>query len=417
MRRPGKTPDGGDQSRLGRPALLLLAGYLCSAIGSGMVYPYMGVYVQQVLGLGASGAASALAIIAVGTTVGSLAAGSFVDRGGPRLVGAAGLVLQAVGYTLIGSVGGRSPVYSACLVIGVGAGIFLAVLSPAISAICTPAQYRRAFTARYTMNNLGLGLGAAVAAVYLGSSQASRFGLLYEINGASYVVLLVLFWLALSGTDSRSARRADTGAPQREKRGLRVLWEDRRFMVLLIVEVMLVAAGFAQMQSVIPLFLRLRMGASASMISSVLVVNCLGIVAIQPLVTRFGSRVPENRLLATVGGVWALAFAAGTGSVLPGFLGIAAVFVFCVLFTLGECFYGPSFQPLLVRIAPPDRLGRYSGISSSLWGATTFVAPPLGVLLVDSRWSSTLWIVCAAAGALACACSLHLYTPLLNGAQ
>jgi MFS family permease len=175
--------------------------------------------------------------------------------------------------------------------------------------------------------------------------------------------------------------------------------------------VILVAAGFSQMQSVIPLFLRVQMQASTTLISTVLIVNCLGIVAFQPLVSRLGARVPENRLLAFVGGIWALAFGVGLGSSIRGSLGVWAVLAFCALFTLGECFYGPSFQPLLVRIAPPDRLGQYSGISSSLWGATTFFAPPLGVFLVDSRWPYALWILCAAAGVAAALCSLSISPP------
>lgn len=409
------TRDGGSDSRFGNSVYLLFAGYLCSTIGSGMVYPYMAVYVQQIRGLGAATAASALAVIACGTIVGSLGAGFSIGRAGPRLVGAAGLLLQGIGYVLIGSAADRRLMFTACVITGVGAGAFLAVLSPAISAICPPEQYKRAFAARYMMNNLGLGIGAAIAVFFLKLSDASSFELLYDINGGSYVVLLVLFWVALSDTSSlmRSpGRRTDT--PKRGSFRRLNLRGDRRFILLLIVQVILVAAGFSQMQSVVPLFLRMRIGASTTLISIVLIVNCLGIVALQPLVSRFGARVSENRLLAFVGGIWAIAFGVGLGSSIHGSLGVWAVIAFCALFTLGECFYGPSFQPLLVRIAPPERLGQYSGISSSLWGATTLVAPPLGVFLVNSRWPYALWILCAAAGVVAALCSLSISPPADN---
>jgi MFS family permease len=144
------------------------------------------------------------------------------------------------------------------------------------------------------------------------------------------------------------------------------------------------------------------------LISVVLIVNCLGIVLIQPFVVRLGVHISETRMLSSVGGIWAFAFAVGLASSVGGFWGIVAVMVFCGFFTFGECFYGPSFQTLLVRTAPQDRLGQYSGISSSLWGATTFIAPPLGVLLVDSRWPYVLWVLCAIACAIASMCALNI---------
>jgi MFS family permease len=394
-------------TRFSTSARLLFAGYLCSAVGSGMVFPYLAVYVQQVRGLGGTAAACALAIVALGTVVSGLVAGSAIDRTGPLPIGAGGLFLQALGYTLIGLGGGRVLIYAACAIVGLGAGIFLTALSPAISAVCAPDQYRNAFTIRYIINNLGLGIGAAIAAIVLTTTEASRFKILYAVNGGSYVILLVLYCMALSGTTATKPGHKRT-ARKRTRFRWRDMRGDRRFLLLLVVQAILVAAGFSQMQSVVPLYLRVRLGASATLISAILILNCLGIVVIQPLVARLGARVSETRLLAYVGCTWAVAFTVGLASSIHGSVGMYAVLVFCVLFTVGECFYGPSFQPLLVRIAPEEHLGQYSGMSSSLWGATIFIAPPLGVLLVDSRWPYALWVLCGFASAAAALCSLSI---------
>jgi MFS family permease len=136
--------------------------------------------------------------------------------------------------------------------------------------------------------------------------------------------------------------------------------------------------------------------------------NCLGIVLVQPLVMRLCSRISEERLLSLVGMTWALAFIVALGAALRGLVGISAIVLFGAAFTVGECFYGPSFQTLVVRFAPKNQLGRYSGIVSSSWGAITFLAPPLGVLLVDSRWNYLLWVACGLCGVIASACALRL---------
>jgi len=387
------------QSRFGRSSQVLFLGYLLSSIGSGMIFPYMAIYVDQVRGQGATAAAAALALVAAGVVVGSLVAGSCIDAIGPRMVGAIGIALQAVGYPMLGFSVARGPIFAACIVAGLGGGAFLAVLSPSISAICAPDQHRRAFSMRYLINNLGLGVGAAIAALVLGNLHPVGFEALYALNGASYLVLLGCFWFALRSTTAPVGRFDQPERPERT--GLRHLLRHRQFAVLLGVQTLLVAGGFSQMQSVVPLFLSVRLDARPALISAVLIVNCIGIVVVQPLVVRLGSRVTEARLLATMGGLWALAFAVGIGTAVGGAFAIGAVIVFGGLFTFGECFYGPTFQPLLVQIAPVDRLGQYSGVSSSVWGATQFVAPPLGVLLVDSAWPYALWVVCAITCAVA----------------
>jgi MFS family permease len=398
---------GEEKSKFGNPAKLIFAGYLVSAIGSGMVYPYLAVYVQQVRALGEIGAASALAILALGTVAGSLTAGFSADWIGPRWVGATGILFQGIGYAFVGLADIESAIFLACAVTGVGSGLFLAVLSPTINLICPREQHRRAFSMRYLINNLGIGVGAVIAAVVLNVPDSARFEVLYEINGGSYAVFLVFFCWALRWTSVPKRRRAKV-APKRLVFQWRRVGVSRQFGLLLVVQTLLVAAGFSQMQSVVPLFLRDQLGASTTLIGIVLIVNCLGIVLIQPFVTRLGIHISETRMLSSVGGIWAFAFAMGIASSVGGSWGTVAVMMFCGFFTFGECFYGPSFQTLLVRAAPQDRLGNYSGISSSLWGATTFIAPPLGVLVVDSRWPYLLWALCAMACAIASMCALKI---------
>lgn len=397
-----------DEAKLGTSARLLFGGYLISAVGTGMVYPYMAIYVQQVRGHGGKAAAAALAIIALGTIVGSLAAGPSVDRVGPRLVGSVALILQAAGYSLIGVSSTLTDILVACILIGVGTGAFYSALSPAINLTCSPSQLRRAFATRYMITNLGVGVGILISMTALSEYDSSRFVILYEVNAASYVVFLALYCVALSGR-TPPVRDSEVAEPAQEPFRWRSVLSNGPFIRLLVVETLLVAGGFSQIQSVIPLLLRVRLGTSTLLITILISLNCFGIVLVQPLVVRLFSRVPEGRLLVSMGAVWAGAFAVGAGASAGGSVGISALLMFAIIYTLGECFYGPSFHPLVVQVAPQDQLGRYSSIVWSLWGAVTFIAPPLGVLLVNSKWPYSLWVMCGLCSAAASFCSLGLH--------
>ncbi|MFT4081077.1 MAG: MFS transporter [Nocardioides sp.] len=123
---------------------------------------------------------------------------------------------------------------------------------------------------------------------------------------------------------------------------------------------------------------------------------------------RRRTRIAEPVALALVGSCWAVAFVVGALSAVPGVAIIGPVLAFAVVFTLGECWYSPSFQPMLMRVVPSSDLGRASGIAAAFWSTATFVAPPLGVLLVDLAPRMTLWLVCAASGLVATGCDAWL---------
>lgn len=186
----------------------------------------------------------------------------------------------------------------------------------------------------------------------------------------------------------------------------------------MLVQTLLVLGGFSQFQAVIPLLLHARLDQPAYVISALLIVNTFGLVLIQPLVLRLSRRVSDVHMLSAVGVIWLLAFLVGLGASLGGTAAVVAIVAFGVMFTVGECFYSPSFQPLVVRFAPASQLGRYSAVSSSLWGTATFVAPPLGVLLVNSAPAPMLWLGCAICAAGAAASAWTLSSPgLARGAD
>lgn len=391
------------------PARLLFTGYLISAIGTGVVFPYLAIYIQQVRALGGAVAATALAVVALATIVGSLVVGPSERRAGARKVGSSALVLQALGYGLVGLSTSTIGIVLSCVLIGVGTGAFYATLTLAINLTCPPNQHRRAFAVRYMINNLGVGIGILASSFVVNNYNSARFAALYEVNALSYMILLVFFHVALSSKhstqDAATSADPDMAAGKPRWRGMLT---DRTFARLLAIETLLVIGGFGQFQSVIPLLLRVRLSVSSSLVAIVFIFNCFGIVVLQPVVTRLFSKAQEHLLLALMGAVWTFAFVIAIGTSFGGAVGFGSLVLFTIVFTIGESFYGSSFHPLVVKIAPKEYLGHYSSAVWSVWGAVSFIAPPLGVLIVDSRWPVLLWIVGVVCSAAVALCALTL---------
>lgn len=379
---------------------VFLSGYFVSAVGSGLTFPYIAIYMDRVRGFGGAGAALALAVMAAATVAGSMTAGARLDRRGVRVIAFGGLLAQAVGYTAIGQTSALTAANAACALTGFGGGLFFASLAQVVSTLCSHEWHRTAFARRYQVNNLGIGVGALCGIPLTTRLDVATFELLYLLNGASYLLLGFVVLAVLprrrSGVDGeQGVNHAD------ERPRLRDALRDRNLRILLFVQALLVAAGFSQMQSVVPLYVTEGMRGPPTLVNTILVLNCAGIVLFQPLAVRVGRTWSTASMLAAVGVAWAIAFGLGFCGGVGGSVGFAAVVAFCAVFTIGECFYGPSFQTLLVELAPPDRVGQYSGAASSLWGVMNFSAPPLGVLLVSSPWPGCFWVVCAICSAIA----------------
>jgi MFS family permease len=132
--------------------------------------------------------------------------------------------------------------------------------------------------------------------------------------------------------------------------------------------------------------------------SLLMAMNGLGVVLLQPLTSRFVTRVDGARLLA----VSALLFGVGMG--LNAFQGSVPAYILGnATWTVGEVLGFPVASALVANLAPPDLRGRYQGAFSMTWGLAFTAAPVLGGATLEHLGGRTLWLSCLAAGALVAA--------------
>lgn len=392
---------------LPRQVRRLLAAYTLSCVGTGLIYPFTAIYLVTVRGLGAGTAGLFFGVIALVSFLTAPISGRLVDARDARRVAALGVVGQALGYGGLALAGSRPVALGCAVLVGLGNGAFYPGFTPVMAALLTPDQRKRAFARRYVAMNIGLGVGAALGGLLVHAvSGIGAFQVLYVVDATTFLPLAAAF---LVGPRSRPA---GTGGAGERGAGYRVLLRNRPLMVLLIAQTMLVAFGYSQLDSAIPLMLTQHVGVSAALVGFVIAVNTAAVVLLQVPLARRLERPRSSVLVAACALVWVGAYAtAALATVVAGPAQPVLLLLFAVVFAVGETCYAVAFQPLLVELTPPSLLGRGSALSSLSWNAGATVGPALGIALVGLVAPVAYWAIYASALLAAACAALSLRAP------
>ena len=98
----------------------ILLGVALSSLGGGLTFPLLVIYLGQVRGLGATVAGLVVAYTAVASLVVFPLVGMAADHFGPKPVLITGLLTQATGVALIGTVDSTLRAFAVATVVSVG---------------------------------------------------------------------------------------------------------------------------------------------------------------------------------------------------------------------------------------------------------------------------------------------------------
>jgi len=138
----------------------------------------------------------------------------------------------------------------ACAVVG-GAGVGAAKTANQTLRITlvTPEQRAASFALGRVASNLGLGSGAMVAGFIVASAQHLRsFQTLYLFDAITYAALALVI---LAMVPNRRAAAAHAGAAGR---GFRAVARDRRFLIVIAVNIVLIIVGYTLFSNILPPF-------------------------------------------------------------------------------------------------------------------------------------------------------------------
>jgi MFS family permease len=298
----------------------LQAGALVNALGNGLAYPFLFIYLHNVRDIDLT---TAGLIVGTNSAVGLVAGpvvGTLVDRVGGRLTLAASLWLLAIGFGGYVFVQDPWQGFLASAIAGIGNGGFWPSQSSLIAGLTPQEQRHQAFAMQRVMMNLGIGLGGLAGGLIATTSDPDTFTILFAADAATFV--LYSFFLIRVPAPPRAVR--ESAKPG----GYGEVLRNRVFMGVVGLNFVFIAAGMAQLET-LPVYAKNEAGVAERGIGVLFFLNTLVIVLAQLPTARVLEGSRRMRTLAALGVVWAAGLlivpVAGTG--LHGFAAAALLAV------------------------------------------------------------------------------------------
>lgn len=371
-------------ARLGglpRPYWWLWLGLVLNR-GGQFVQPLLTFYLVDARGFSLSQAAAAIASWGVGSVAGALLSGVVADRIGRR----AAMIGSALGSALALQI-----LRVAATPVEVSAAVMLLALiydlhRPAVFAMVAdlvPASERvRAYSLLYVAVNLGFAGAPAIAGWLAGRDYALIF------YAASAIQLFWAAWILLVLPETRPVPVAAA-----RPASLMTALSDHVYMGFLAVCTLI---ALLPHQSFVALSAWMgQQGHSAATFGSVIALNGVLIVLIQPWAARSIGRADGPRVFAAACLLYGVGFALhGQGSSLT----IHRLAI--VVWTLGEIVSSPVMSGVVASLAPEEARGRYQGLMATSFAIAGIGAPLMGAAVMERWGGEVLWTGCLGVGVL-----------------
>jgi len=198
---------------------------------------------------------------------------------------------------------------------------------------------------------------------------------------AAFLVLTLTLKVSTAGADAKAQATSD-----------RSPWSDGPFLLLMVLVVVL-AAGFFQFLSTLPLYFRQVYGFPEDTIGRLLAFNPLLIVLFGMVLIHWAER--RDRLFLV--GLGAFLVCAGL-ALMPLGGSLAYVMFTIAVWTLGEMLALPLINAVVTERAGSGSQGRYMGMYTMAFSAAFVFAPACGMLVYERFGPNALWYGIGAMG-------------------
>lgn len=378
---------------LNRRAWIVLAADAVSALGNGLIIPFLVVYLRDVRGFPIEHVGLVLSTVAAAGFVSAPAAGWLIDRRGPRLALAVALLGGATAALGAIAVDELWEAFLWAIVFGGSISAMWPGAHSLLASIVPPQQRAAIYSMHFALLNAGIGVGAVVAGLIADVDRPITFAAIFLLDAATFLVYVAVLWLAVPRDLPVEAAGGDAPTAGKWRR----VWADRAFRRVCVLSVGLVTVGYAQLQSSFPAYATRQGGLGTSALGAVFAVNTAVIALLQLVVLRRLAGTRRVAALATVGWLWAATWLVTIGGgVAPH--GVAAFGLLAAasgLFALGETFLQAALPALVNDLAPDDLRGRYNAVNSLTWSSGNVLGPLLAGFLLGAGRGTELFLLLA----------------------
>ncbi len=352
-----------------------------------MVLPFLTLYLTVDRQLPAAIAGLALTIYGVAAIVVAPLAGRFSDRLGSLLIIKISLFLSGVILFVFPFVTGLYGIFAITAIWAFANESFRPPSMALIGRLTEPAQRKMAFA----LSRLAINLGMSIGPVIGGFLAMKSFKSLFYVDGTTSILAgLLIAFMPWRIRPAASATPAEAGAPELNYAGV---LRDRRFLYFLIA-MLPIEMVFFQSLAAMPLFIVRDLQISEAAFGLLLAINTVLIIFTEvPLNTAMSNW--SHRATIALG---ALLVGAGFGGLafVSGPIGIG---ITTVVWTVGEMILLPASSAYVSDIAPPAQAGAYMGLYTMGFSVAFAIGPWLGVQILESSGSISVWL-----GTFACGC-------------
>lgn len=369
---------------LPREGKFLISTVIFSAIGTGLVLPFMVVYLHEVRDIPLEAVGLLLAYqaglgIAIVPPIGAL-----IDRIGPRLVYASSMVALMIGDVLISQATTVLTAAIAFTFLGYGFGVIWPATGAMIGNLIPSEQRQRYFGINFTLLNLGIGIGGIVGGQFVDVDRAQTFVTVYLLDAVSYVpALIILLWTLRRVGGPVAAMPADPAVAAPRPSYLTML-RDRNLRALLILVAVSALVSYPQLNAGMPAYARAVGEISTQGLGYAFAANTLVIVLLQLFVLQRIEGHRRTRVAVVMAATWALSWTLlGATSIVPGTVAATILLAACAgVFGLGETMLQPTSSAMINDLAPNHLRGRYNALSSLMFSGAFVVGPVVASILI-----------------------------------
>jgi MFS family permease len=362
---------------LPRALWVVQLGFFLNYFGWGGVMPFEVIYLHEGRGFSLGIAGLVVGVVTGLAVVGAPISGPLIDRVGSRLIAAVSLVVLGAGFAGLAFADTPLEAFVAAAAAGLGNGALQPSQSALVASLVGPELRHRATAVSRVASNLGIGLGGVLGGV-IAAHGLNGFVVLFLINALTYVLDALILVVGV---------REDV-RPEPIPGGYHVVFRDRPFVRLAIINVGVVAVGWGVFSWIVPAYARGEIGVSTGLIGFMVLANAVTVVLAQIPAARLaeGRRRVVTMALSAVMFVVASLIVVGAGLV-DIRLAAAALLVSAAVVGLGECLHTTVLMPLVADLAPAALRGRYMAVIGLSWWLGLALAPTLAaqVLSVSPR--------------------------------